>query len=123
MIERPLVLESTDSIQLHPNKLYDLIFYKSDIRMNRAILIPLVIYFVSTTFTEFDLVSVFLLVLQFLIGLFFWTLTEYNAHRYNLHGNEDLPESKNVLIRPQCARSKESLLETLMPSCFYQSGV
>jgi hypothetical protein len=32
-------------------------------------------------------------IVQFLIGLAFWTLTEYVAHRYLLHGTEFLSEN------------------------------
>jgi len=44
-----MVLDDEDCLQLHPNKIYDWIFYKAYIWLNKAVLIPGCSYLLYTT--------------------------------------------------------------------------
>jgi hypothetical protein len=95
MIERPLYLESTDSLTLYddPNKDW---WYRSDIGLNQMVLIPTGLALMAAAFYLSDIKPLyerlFYVAKCFCFGLIYWTFIEYFEHRFKMHNFNKIPE-------------------------------
>jgi hypothetical protein len=99
LMDRPVYLETTDSIKLYEGEWHDW-FHRSDIDLNQKVVIPLAfiffaigLYFKNQEDKDGSVLDQTLFCFRyFLLGFVIWTAVEYQQHRFELHNEHTIPD-------------------------------